>query len=190
MLHSFTARARWILALLSWNMPEQSGKKKIHWWDNLVIQEICWLAMPRPEWLKQPQIIQLAFSKKFWPGSAKRTAKRTTVSAAPQFRGRLKQGCEGDYVSQWPQVGEPSPEPLPAVAGQQKVLKQHFSYRNTSKTTKCWWSKCWIKAMSQYHWTMIWNGRHCLLRFSKLQKQIWRPVYCSSQFPIGECNRN
>ena len=28
MLHSFTTRARWILALSSWNMPEPSGKKK------------------------------------------------------------------------------------------------------------------------------------------------------------------
>ena len=28
MLHSFTTRAWWILALSSWNMPEQSGKKK------------------------------------------------------------------------------------------------------------------------------------------------------------------
>ena len=40
MLHSFTTRARWILALLTWNMPEPSGKKKIHWWDNLVTQYI------------------------------------------------------------------------------------------------------------------------------------------------------
>ena len=30
MLHSFTTRARWILALSSWNMPEPSGKKKIN----------------------------------------------------------------------------------------------------------------------------------------------------------------
>ena len=48
MLHSFKTRARWILALSSWNMPESSGKKKIHWWDNLVIQyiqELCWLAV-------------------------------------------------------------------------------------------------------------------------------------------------
>ena len=28
MLHSFTTRAQWILALSSWNMPEPSGKKK------------------------------------------------------------------------------------------------------------------------------------------------------------------
>ena len=65
MLHSFTTRARLILALLSWNMPEPSGKKKIHWWDNLVIQyiqELCWLAVPRPDQLKQPQIITLQFS--------------------------------------------------------------------------------------------------------------------------------
>ena len=35
MLHSFTTRAWWILALLSWNMPKPSGKKKSNWWDNL-----------------------------------------------------------------------------------------------------------------------------------------------------------
>ena len=60
MLHSFTSRARWILALLSWNMLEE----KIHWRDNLVIQyiqELCWLAVPRPDQLKQPQIITLQF---------------------------------------------------------------------------------------------------------------------------------
>ena len=36
----------------------------IHWWDNLVIQyiqELCWLAVPRPDQLKQPQIITLQF---------------------------------------------------------------------------------------------------------------------------------
>ena len=60
MLHCFTARARWILALLSWNMPELSGKKKSNWQDNLFIQyiqELCWLVGPRPDQLKQPQII-------------------------------------------------------------------------------------------------------------------------------------
>ena len=32
MLHSFTTTAWWILALLLWNMPEPSGKKKFNWW--------------------------------------------------------------------------------------------------------------------------------------------------------------
>ena len=39
--------------------------EKIHWRDNLVIQyiqELCWLAVPRPDQLKQPQIIILQFS--------------------------------------------------------------------------------------------------------------------------------
>ena len=41
-------------------------EEKIHWWDNLVIQyiqELCWLAVPRPDQLKQPQIITLQFAK-------------------------------------------------------------------------------------------------------------------------------
>ena len=65
MLHSFTTRARLILALPSSNMPEASGGEKIHWWDNLVIQyiqELCWLAVPRPDQLKQPQIKTLQFA--------------------------------------------------------------------------------------------------------------------------------
>ena len=40
-------------------------EEKIHWWDNLVIQyiqELCWLAFPRPDQLKQPQIITLLFA--------------------------------------------------------------------------------------------------------------------------------
>ena len=40
-------------------------EEKIHWWDNLVIQyiqELCWLAVPRPDQLKQPQIITLQFA--------------------------------------------------------------------------------------------------------------------------------
>ena len=39
--------------------------EKIHWWDNLVIQyiqELCWLAVPRPDQLNQPQIITLPFA--------------------------------------------------------------------------------------------------------------------------------
>ena len=65
MLYSFTTRARWILALLSWIMPWAIREEKIHWWDHLVIQyiqEICWLAVPRPDQLKQPQIITLKFA--------------------------------------------------------------------------------------------------------------------------------
>ena len=59
-------------------MPEPSGKNKIHWWDNLVIQyiqELCWLAVPGPDQLKQPQIttLQLAdFNRNdafFWADS-------------------------------------------------------------------------------------------------------------------------
>ena len=64
-LHSFTTSAWWILALLSWNMPGPSGKKKINWWDNLAIQYIqalCRLAVPRPDQLKQPQIITQQFA--------------------------------------------------------------------------------------------------------------------------------
>ena len=41
-------------------------KEKIHWWDNLVIQELCWLAVPRPDQLKQPQIITQQFADFFW----------------------------------------------------------------------------------------------------------------------------
>ena len=44
--------------------PRHQGKK-IHWWDNLVIQyvqELCWLAVLRPDRLKQPQIITLQFA--------------------------------------------------------------------------------------------------------------------------------
>ena len=40
-------------------------EEKIHWWDNLVIQyfqELSWLAVPRPDQLKQPQIITLQFA--------------------------------------------------------------------------------------------------------------------------------
>ena len=64
-LHSFLTRAQWILTLSSWNMLEPSGRKKIHWWDNLVIQyiqELCWLAVPVPDQLKQPKIITLQFA--------------------------------------------------------------------------------------------------------------------------------
>ena len=52
--------------------------EKIHWWDNLVIQYIqvvCWLAVPRPDQLNQPQIITLQFAdlnqnyNLFWPGN-------------------------------------------------------------------------------------------------------------------------
>ena len=48
------------LALLSWNISEE----KIHWWDNLVIRYIQerWLAVPRTNQLKQPQIITLQFA--------------------------------------------------------------------------------------------------------------------------------
>ena len=34
----------------------------INWWDNLVIQYIQELAVPRPDRLKQPQIITLQFA--------------------------------------------------------------------------------------------------------------------------------
>ena len=40
-------------------------EEKIHWWDNLIIQyiqELCWLAVPRPDQLKQPQIMTLQFA--------------------------------------------------------------------------------------------------------------------------------
>ena len=40
-------------------------EEKIHWWDNLVIQyiqELCWLAVPKPDQLKQPRIITLQFA--------------------------------------------------------------------------------------------------------------------------------
>ena len=59
---SFTTRARFILALSYW---EYIREDKIHWWDNLVIQyiqELCWLAEPRPDQLKQPQIVTRQFS--------------------------------------------------------------------------------------------------------------------------------
>lgn len=51
-----------ILELSSWNMPMPSGKKKIHWWNNLVIhyiqvaEIILWahnVAEPRPDQLQQ-----------------------------------------------------------------------------------------------------------------------------------------
>ena len=48
---------------------EAVKKEKIHWWDNLVIQyiqELCWLAVPRPDQLKQPQIITLQFAELNW----------------------------------------------------------------------------------------------------------------------------
>ena len=44
-------------------------EEKIHWWDNLAIQyiqELCWLAVPRPDQLKQPQIITLQFVDLNW----------------------------------------------------------------------------------------------------------------------------
>ena len=40
-------------------------EEKIHWRDNLAIQyiqELCWLAVPRPGKQKQPQIITLQFA--------------------------------------------------------------------------------------------------------------------------------
>ena len=60
MLQSFTTRARWILALLSWNMPEPSGKKKsklMGFTGHSVHSGTEWFVLPRPDQLKQPQII-------------------------------------------------------------------------------------------------------------------------------------
>ena len=62
MLHSFTTRARLNLAIVVLEYARAIREEKIHWWDNLVIQELCWLAGPRPDQLKQPQIIPLQFS--------------------------------------------------------------------------------------------------------------------------------
>ena len=45
--------------------PQAIREEKIHRWDNLVIQciqELCWLAVPRPDKLKQPLIITLQFA--------------------------------------------------------------------------------------------------------------------------------
>ena len=77
MEHFFTTRARWILALLSWNMPEPSGKKKsidgITW--SFSTFRNSWIAMPWPDQLRQPQIITLQFADLnrnyifFWTGS-------------------------------------------------------------------------------------------------------------------------
>ena len=41
--------------------PSHQGRKN-HWWDNQYIQELCWLAVPRPDQLKQPQIKTLQFA--------------------------------------------------------------------------------------------------------------------------------
>ena len=49
----------------SWNMPEPSGKKNSSdgiTWSFSTIQEHCWIAVPRPDQLKQPQIITLQFA--------------------------------------------------------------------------------------------------------------------------------
>ena len=66
MLHFFTVRARWIyLGIVVLEYAEPSRKKKMNWWDNLVIQyiqELCWLVVHRPDRLKQPQIITLQFA--------------------------------------------------------------------------------------------------------------------------------
>ena len=44
--HSFTIWAWWILELSPWNMAVPSGIRKIHWWNNLVIQYIQVVSWP------------------------------------------------------------------------------------------------------------------------------------------------
>ena len=53
------------LSIVVLEYSRASREEIIHWWDNLVIQyiqELCWLAVPRPDQLKQPQIITLQFT--------------------------------------------------------------------------------------------------------------------------------
>ena len=78
-------------------------EKEIHWWDNLVIQyiqELCWLAVPRPDQLKQPQIMTLQFAdlkskwQLFWPGSVYTLLCK---SLRPPFD-LLYQGCNDNHI--------------------------------------------------------------------------------------------
>ena len=58
-----------ILGIVILEYARAIREEKIHCWDNLVIQyiqELCWLVVPRPGQLKQPQIITLQFADLNW----------------------------------------------------------------------------------------------------------------------------
>ena len=93
MLYCFTTRARAI------------REEKIYWWDNLVIQhiqELCWLAVPRPD--QQAQIITLQYSDLnrnyfFWDG-------KCSCHCNLLSNTKIRKQKQGGYSCKWWKLSE------------------------------------------------------------------------------------